>query len=99
MKTIKVSNAVYGALWLKARESDTSEDDVLRRLLDIKGSDEPLLEQAEIKVVPGFIDRRFGVIFPEGFQIFRNYKGKEYFATATDGSWRLDGHPSGYSSL
>lgn len=40
-------------------------------------------------------DLRNGVHFPEGFKIFRNYKGREYVAEARSGAWvRLDNRTS-----
>lgn len=38
---------------------------------------------------PGFSDPRFDLVLPEGFEIFRNYKGTEFRARATGGKWLL----------
>ena len=40
----------------------------------------------------GVFDRRHGVQFPEGFEVFRVYLGRDFEARATNGSWvRSDG--------
>jgi hypothetical protein len=86
MKTINIANSTYGALWLRAVESDKTEDDILRRLLGIDGDAEFHAGQ-EV----GFHDTRFDVIFSEGFRIYRTYKGDDFEAIATKGKWRLNG--------
>jgi hypothetical protein len=38
---------------------------------------------------PGYHDRRFGLHFDEGFEIFRHYKRADYSAKATSNAWLL----------
>ncbi len=47
----------------------------------------------------GFYDRRYDVHFPEGFEIFQTYFGKEYRARATGGTWLLLNNGKRYGSL
>jgi hypothetical protein len=47
----------------------------------------------------GFSDYRFGVEVPEGFEIFRTFKGTEYRAAAMDGKWLLKNTGDVYASL
>ena len=48
---------------------------------------------------PGYYDRRFGVQFAEGFEIFRHYKGTDYSAKATSSAWLLMNTGDLYPSL
>lgn len=83
VRTIQLSDATYAALWAKWQEGDEGEEGVLRRLLGVK------------KAVPnqrppnggGYRDARSGMHFPEGFEIFRTFKGKEYRAVVEEGLW------------
>jgi|SRR6185312_4657567 len=47
----------------------------------------------------GVYDARSGLHFPQGFIIFRTYKGQDYRATASDGEWHLEGHLPSYPTL
>lgn len=101
MKTISISNTLYGLLWAHSVESDKSEEDILRRLLTLhhkSAAIQPTI-QAPMESTPGFTDSRSGTVFPQGFKIFRTYKGKRYSATASQGKWDLEGHLIAYGSL
>jgi nitrate reductase beta subunit len=52
-------------------------------------------EQSKI----GFWDARFGVGYPEGFEVFRRYKGQEFRAKATNGVWIRSDTGARYPSL
>lgn len=95
MKTIGVSTAVFAAIWARREPGEETEDAILRRILkaDPAGS-EPAQFGAS-----GFTDERNGVELPEGFEIFRIYKGKEYRAQATRGRWLLHNDHTAYPSL
>jgi hypothetical protein len=97
MRTIEVSTDVFAALWASRRDDEHSEEEILRRVLKLKPAEKPPAPQKKSKV--GFADPRNGLQFPEGFEVFRNYKGTTYRARATEGEWvRLDNeHP--FSSL
>ena len=84
MRTIQVSEATYAALWAKWREGDDGEEGVLRRLLGVQSKSAAETNAKKI----GYRDNRYGVEFPEGFEIFRVFKGKEYRAVAEGGLWR-----------
>jgi hypothetical protein len=47
----------------------------------------------------GFRDTKFDVSLPEGTEIFRNYKGTEYRAVATQGQLHLLSSSESFSSL
>lgn len=94
MKTIGVSTAVFAAIWARREPGEETEDAILRRILAVDPVSEPARFGAQ-----GFVDERNGVEFPEGFQIFRTYKGKEYRAEATRGRWFLHNNHAAYSSL
>jgi hypothetical protein len=103
MKTIEISNQTFGALWQKANEADRTEEDILRRILGLSGA--PSAPGFSIRVLPsehsveGFYDSRFDVKFPEGFRIFRAYKGQNYTAIASQGKWTLNGFLMPFESV
>jgi hypothetical protein len=75
---------------------EDSEEEILRRILKVPTLPTPKPVQPN-KV--GFSDPRFGIELPEGFEIFRTYKGKEYRAKAIDGKWLLTNTGDTYPSL
>lgn len=87
MKTIEASTDVYAAIWAARQPGEETEDAILRRLLKV-----PVSQEATSATEPaaiGFREPRFDVTLPEGFEIFRNYKGTEYRARASNGKWKL----------
>jgi hypothetical protein len=102
VKTITVSNALYGAIWLRATEDDKSEEDILGRLLQSTERSPSRITESIVESPrnqPGFFDVRSGVRFPQGFRIYRTFKGEDYTATASDGQWSLSGHLTPYDSV
>lgn len=102
MRTIQVSLDVFQAIWTQRRPDEQSEDTILRRLLKLPPSSEKAngktsSPERDMSVHIGFHDPRYGVEIPSGFEIFRNYKGKEYRAQAIQGFWMHNG--TGYPSL
>lgn len=90
-RTIPVSTDVFAAIWAKRQKGEDSEDDILRRILGISKSRKGNQSRQEPQGSGGYLDRRNNVHFPQGFEIFRTYKRKEYRAIARDGSWmRID---------
>ena len=85
MRTIQVSEGTYAALWSRWKEGDDDEEGILRRLLELTIA-APVGNRKETGV--GFRDARYGVEFPQGFEIFRVFKGKQYRAVADSGIWR-----------
>ena len=90
-RTIPVSTDVFAAIWGQRQDGEDSEDAILRRIL---GCANPKAEAQTQKISHGsggYHDRRNNVHFPQGFEIFRTYKRKEFRAVAQDGHWlRLD---------
>src|SRR5689334_20264839 len=89
-RTLVVSTPVFAAIWSARRDGEDTEDAILRRLLKCAPG-ERIEKPRPQGSVGGVFDARNNVAFDEGFEIFRNYKGKEYKAVATGGAWlRLD---------
>jgi hypothetical protein len=95
MRTIDVSTSVYALVWANRQEGEETEDAILRRLLGAAQ------ESARDPAVSGggVLDARSGVHFPEGFRIFRRYKGREFAAVATGGQWRREDSGTIYPTL
>lgn len=91
MRQINISTDTFAGIWAARRPGEESEDAILRRILGVKAGrqSEPALPTSDR--IGGVVDARNGVSFPEGFKIFRHYKGREYEAEARQGAWvRLD---------
>ena len=80
MRTIEVDEEVFAEIWRKHHSGDRNENSILRRVFG--------LDRATS--LSGFVDPRSGVIFPKGFEIYRNRNGIKRWATAMDGHWLLD---------
>jgi len=91
--SVDVSPEVLARLRALAGEAGRGADEVLRLLLGLPDS-KPIAADAA-----GFIDATYGVRFPEGFEIFRTYKGRAVRARAEGGGWRLDADGRTYDSL
>jgi hypothetical protein len=85
MRSIQVSTDVFAAIWKVQQEGEQSENEILSRLLKLAPAKAP----KNGKGGAGFRDPRYGVEFPEGFEIFRTYLGRDYRAQATAGCWLL----------
>lgn len=96
MRTIQISTDVFQAIWATRRAGEETENAVLTRILGSKVE----RSQPETKARSvGFVDRRFGVEFPENAEIFRTYLGSKYVARAEAGRWHLVGTDQSASSL
>ena len=91
MREISVSIDVYARIWALREPGEATEDQILKRVLFSYSTAPALPEQN------GFIDSRYGVVFPEGFSITRVSKGRERRAEVKGGKWWLDG--VSYNSL
>jgi hypothetical protein len=97
MKTIQASTDVYAAIWGARQPGEETEDAILRRVLKVPIS--PAVTSTAERPAIGFRDSRFDVTLPEGFEIFRNYKGTEFRARAINGKWQLVGTEKEFNSL
>ena len=94
-RSFPVTTDLYAAIWGARQPGEETEEDILRRILKVPPA-EPV-SAAPSKI--GFSDHRFGIELPEGFEIFRTYKGTEYRAKAINGSWLLMSTGDMYPSL
>ena len=97
MRSIQVSTEVFAGIWKSQQSGEQSEDAILCRLLGL-ATDEPA-PAPERPTSIGFVDNRFGVVFPPGFEISRVYRGHEYRAQAVGGMWIRADDQTGYMSL
>lgn len=93
MRTIQVSEGTYAALWSKWREGDNGEEGILRRLIGLESN----VADSKSNGKSGFRDSRYGVEFPEGFEIFRTFKGQHRSAVVKGGGWTTDNNRRSYS--
>jgi hypothetical protein len=105
MRTIQVSTDTFAAIWADRRAGENSEDAIIRRKFNVEASPAELQDAPSSAAGrrsppgPGYYDRRFGVPFAEGFEIFRHYKGTDYSAKATSGAWLFMNTGDLYPSL
>jgi hypothetical protein len=102
MRTIVISTDVFAALWAKRHANEDTENAILERLLGLpKGppietqalafNDRARGRNAGADGQGGIYNHMFDVHFPAGFEIFRNYKGRDYIAVVREGRWVMDG--------
>jgi hypothetical protein len=105
IRTIQVSTDTFAAIWADRRAGEHSEDAILRRRFNVEPAPSNIQHapsSADLRPSPtgiGYYDRRFGIRFTEGFEIFRHYKGTDYSAKATFGAWLLMNTGDLYASL
>ena len=87
-----VKAAQFSQSQLETRE--TSEDMILARHLNV-----PTAKTLSTERPTGFRDVRYGVEVPEGFEIFRTFRGTDYRAKATGGKWLLMSTGDTHASL
>ena len=87
MRPLNVSTVVFAAIWAKREAGEESEDAILRRLLGCPNEGCAPQGDERVALGSGVRDARNGVDFPEGFQIMRRYKGREFSAEARGGFW------------
>jgi hypothetical protein len=94
MRNISVETDTFAAIWADRKPGEDTEDSIIRRRFGVK----PVpIKETPTKI--GFSDHQLKDPLPEGFEIFRTYKGTEYRATAIDGQWLLANTGSKYPSL
>ena len=93
MRHIVISTDVFAALWAGRKVGEDSENAILERMLGLpKGP--PLMPQngphrsGIVRPADGSIyNQMFDVHFPQGFEIFRTYKGQDYSAVVRESRW------------
>jgi hypothetical protein len=102
MRTVVISTDVFAALWGRRQPNEDSENAILERLLGLPAgppidaqslnfNDRARARNAGADGQGGIYNHMFDVHFPAGFEIFRNYKGREYRAVVRDNRWVMDG--------
>ena len=90
-RTITISTDVFAAIWARRKDGEENEDSILRREFGCPGMPNGGVPGSSSSGANGVYDARNNVRFPEGFEIFRTYKRREYRAQARSGMWlRLD---------
>ena len=83
-RTITISTSVFAAIWANRRDGEETEDAILGRFL---GCGDGVQTNRADEPDGGVYDSRNDVCFPEGFELFQNYKRREYRAIAHSGVW------------
>ena len=99
MDRLDLSRDVRASLSELSRRNGETEDRLLRRLLGLAGKDPGGGSATPINAGSGFEDTTYAILFPEGFEISRTYKGRPYAARVVRGRWRLDADGRAYDSL
>ena len=99
-RTVNFSVDTFAAIWRLQQPGEDSEDAILRRVLKVPVDASTKADKGPSKSDKiGFRDPRFSIELPEGFEIFRTYRGTDYRATAKDGKWLLAHTGKSYPSL
>jgi hypothetical protein len=99
-RTISISTSVFAAIWASRQEGEESENAILSRVLGCNVEAAPSVQvNGDLEFEGGVRDTRNGVEFPEGFEIFRTYKRREYHATARNGFWVLSDSDKKFQTL
>ena len=103
MRDIQVSTDVFARIWSLRTKTENTEDEILKRVLwqisDVGQHRGPGAEPRTTEEFDGIYDRRFNVMFPEGFRLERTYLGKDYSAVVNNGQWQIAGVGHGYTRL
>jgi hypothetical protein len=96
MRSITISTEVFARIWSLRQQGEETEDAILRRVLP--GT---MNEASEVAIISEgtMRDRRSGANFPEAFEIFRTYLGRDYKAHARAGRWVLEHNGQAHASL
>jgi hypothetical protein len=98
MRQVALSTDVFARIWSLREDGEDSEDSILRRVLWTNhGSSESAPSTPQLP--QGLRDHRFGVTFPDGFQIERIYLGKKHRASVVRGQWVIEGIAERFSTL
>lgn len=97
MRSISISTPVFAAIWAARKNGEDDEDAILRRLLEI--APDKLVDTPPTAAASGVHISQYDLHLPEGFSIFRVYKGQEYRAEVSGGRWLLRNNGHHYPSL
>lgn len=96
-RTVTISTDVFAAIWAQRKAGEETEEAILRRLLNCSPGAEPAGDRPATS--GGVLDSRNGVHFPEGFEVMRHYKHREYRARASNGAWLREDNGKRYPTL
>jgi len=96
-KQIEVETDVFAGIWARHQQGEQDENAILRRILQIPAIPAPAKSSSSKTV--GITDSRFDIKLPEGFEVFRVYKGVEYRAKAINDGWLLASNGKTYPSI
>jgi len=101
MKSILVSTSVFARIWALRESGEENENDILERVLLCGGVKNELKEvvSSQNKYSVGHCDKRYGVVFQGGFEVFCNYIGTDFSARATSDGWVLVNDGKTYRTL
>ena len=97
-RTISTSTEVFAAIWAQRKEGEETEDDILRRILRCPPS-KPPDDKGSNASAGGLYDSRNDVHIPEGFEIFRVYRGTEFRAVVRNGKWMNQNNGKSFPTL
>ena len=97
MRSITVSTDVFARIWSLRQLGEDTEDAILSRTLGCSGNHAGSAPDSSLE--RGLLDPRSGVLFREGFGVFRTYLGVEYRARITGGEWVLEDDGRAFQSL
>ena len=99
MRNIQVSTDVFARIWSLRQIDEDSEDAILRRILWRSSFSARPVAFVNPPIIDGLHDQRFGVVFPEGFQIERTYLGERFCASVKNGQWTIENIPGRFTKL
>jgi hypothetical protein len=98
-RSISISTEVFAAIWARRQPGQETEDAILRAILGCDQSAIVPPTASSNGAGGGVFDSRNAVQFPEGFEILRTYKRREYSARATNGVWLRNDNNRSYPTL
>ncbi|THD35379.1 MAG: hypothetical protein E7773_13150 [Sphingomonas sp.] len=98
MRNVSISIDVFHAIWAAREQGENDEDAILRRLLKVAGG-ASIPAQGILQQGRSWTDKRYGVEFPHGFEIYRRYLGRDFRAVVMDGRWTLNGREIDVKSI
>lgn len=97
MRSITVSTDIFARIWSLRKPGEDTEDAILSRVLGFSSNQAGSFSAPSLEI--GLLDPRSGVLFSDGFEVFRTYLGVEYRARITSGKWVLESDGRTFQSL